>query len=238
MAINTKTRSKDDEIMDDFSLEGEELRDALDKIASINQLLGGNKVTLAGVKKLIGNRVKGTIKIIDVGCGNGDMLRALARYANKNNLKFELVGIDANPFTIAHAEALSKEFDSISYACKDIFKHLENPISCDIVLLTLTLHHFIDEDIVNLLSHYKGTAKMGLVVNDLQRSATAYRLFTALCYVFKLNSMSKQDGLTSILRGFKRDDLQRYSTILKLKNFTINWKWAFRYQWIINTAQV
>ena len=238
MAISTKTRSKDDEIMDDFSLEGEELRDALDKIASINQLLGGNKVTLAGVKKLIGNNVSETIKIIDVGCGNGDMLRALANYSKKNNLKFELVGIDANPFTIAHAESLSKEFDNISYQCKDIFSHLENPISCDIVLLTLTLHHFIDEDIIKLLQHYKGAAKMGLVVNDLQRSATAYRLFTALCYVFKLNHMSKQDGLTSILRGFKREDLLRYSTILKLKNFTINWKWAFRYQWIINTAQI
>jgi hypothetical protein len=36
--------------MDDFQLEGDELRDALDKIAKINQLLGGNKLTLLGVK--------------------------------------------------------------------------------------------------------------------------------------------------------------------------------------------
>jgi hypothetical protein len=34
--------------MDDFQLEGDELRDALDKIAKINQLLGGNKLTLLG----------------------------------------------------------------------------------------------------------------------------------------------------------------------------------------------
>ncbi|MET4082287.1 SAM-dependent methyltransferase [Pedobacter sp. UYP30] len=238
MAINTKVRSKDEEIMDDFALEGEELRDALDKIASINQFLGGNKVTLAGVEKLVGKNNKQPIKIIDVGCGNGDMLRALANYAKKKNLDFELVGIDANSFTVAHAESLSKDFKNISYQCKDVFNHLENPISCDIVLLTLTLHHFVDEDIVKLLAYYKGSARMGLVVNDLQRSATAYRLFTALCYVFALNRMSKQDGLTSILRGFKREDLQRYSKKLQLKKITINWKWAFRYQWIINTAKV
>jgi hypothetical protein len=30
--------------------EGDELRDALDKIAKINQLLGGNKLTLLGVR--------------------------------------------------------------------------------------------------------------------------------------------------------------------------------------------
>jgi hypothetical protein len=44
MSINTKYRTQATEIMDDFSLQGEELREALDQIARINQLLGGNKV--------------------------------------------------------------------------------------------------------------------------------------------------------------------------------------------------
>ena len=49
MALNTKHRTNELEIMDDFSMEGEVLRDALDKIAKINQLLGGNQLTLQGV---------------------------------------------------------------------------------------------------------------------------------------------------------------------------------------------
>ena len=53
MILNTKYRSDDPEIMDDFALEGEVLRDALDKIAKINQLLGGNQLTLQGVQDLI-----------------------------------------------------------------------------------------------------------------------------------------------------------------------------------------
>lgn len=236
MAINTKIRSTDEEIMDDFALEGDELRDALDKIASINKFLGGNKVTLNGVKKLLTQQTKERIKIIDLGCGNGDMLRALAKFGKKNNISLELVGIDANSYTIKHAENLSKNYENISYQRIDVFNDLENPVSSDIVLLTLTLHHFTDEDIVKLLSRYQNTTKMGIVINDLQRSATAYKLFTVLCYVFNLNRMSKQDGLTSILRGFKRVDLLQYSKELLLKNYTISWKWAFRYQWIINTA--
>ena len=88
MAINTKDRTEEEEIMDDFLLEGEELRDALDKIASINQFLGGNQLTLQGVKKLINSEEE--ITIVDVGCGNGDMLRTLADYGNKNNLKFKI----------------------------------------------------------------------------------------------------------------------------------------------------
>ena len=50
--IDTTHRSNAAEIMDDFDMEGEILRDALDKIAKINQLLGGNKVTIEGVKIL------------------------------------------------------------------------------------------------------------------------------------------------------------------------------------------
>jgi hypothetical protein len=45
--------------------------------------------------------------------------------------------------------------------------------------------------------------------------------------------MSREDGLVSILRGFKKDELIRFSEKLNLTNYKIQWKWAFRYQWII-----
>ncbi|MCI4443850.1 MAG: hypothetical protein JHC39_10170, partial [Lentimicrobium sp.] len=81
MLVNTQYRSEESEIMDDFSMKGEILRDALDKIAKINQLLGGNQLTLRGVQDLIGQISKtNEISIMDVGCGNGDMLRTLANF--------------------------------------------------------------------------------------------------------------------------------------------------------------
>jgi len=55
-----------------------------------------------------------------------------------------------------------------------------------------------------------------------------------LCFVFQLNAMSREDGLISILRGFKRKDLIDFSKKLNFGNYTIQWKWAFRYQWIIS----
>ncbi|MCZ4225202.1 methyltransferase domain-containing protein [Pedobacter rhodius] len=236
MAINTKFRSNAPELMDDFQMEGEILRDALDKIARINQLLGGNKVTLNGIEFLIKNKPKDEpIRITDIGCGNGDMLRALAGYAKRRGLNFILKGIDANKFTIKHAENLSGRYDNISYECGDIFDNLTVEQPCDIFICTLTLHHFKDEEIISLLEKFKHSAKMGLVINDLQRSALAYYLFKALCFVFKLNDMSREDGLVSILRGFKRADLMKYAKQLNLKFSYIKWKWAFRYQWIIKT---
>ena len=87
--IQTKYRTEEAEIMDDFALEGEILRDALDKIASINQLLGGNALTLKGVEKLLKSTAsEKEIVIVDVGCGNGDMLRSLADFGKKIILIF------------------------------------------------------------------------------------------------------------------------------------------------------
>jgi 2-polyprenyl-3-methyl-5-hydroxy-6-metoxy-1,4-benzoquinol methylase len=237
MSIDTRYRSTAPEIMDDFNMEGEILRDALDKIASINQLLGGNKVTLQGLQTLIKTEPAGTtIRITDIGCGNGDMLRVLAKYAERSQLKFELLGIDANQFTIAHARNLSAGYTNISYGCEDIFDQSKQSARADIILCTLTLHHFRDEEIITLLQRWLPDTRLGIVINDLERSGLAYRLFRLLCYVFGLNDMSREDGLVSILRGFKRKDLHRYSGILNLKKYTIKWKWAFRYQWIIKTA--
>ena len=234
MFIDTKYRTDDPEIMDDFALEGEVLKDALNKIAKINQLLGGNQLTLQGVEELVANSSKAEpITIVDIGCGNGDMLRALAEYGEKNDFNFKLIGIDANHFTVNYARELSIHYPNISYRCEDVFDSYFAKLKYDIVLCTLTLHHFKDNEIINLISLFKNNSSIGFVINDLHRSAVAYRLFQGLCFVFRLNEMSRKDGLTSILRGFKKEELLQFSKKLNLKNYTIQWKWAFRYQWVV-----
>ncbi|TKC06716.1 methyltransferase domain-containing protein [Pedobacter polaris] len=237
MLIDTTYRSNAEEIMDDFALEGEILRDALDKIASINQLLGGNKVTIQGVKELTFNtKKKQTISVLDVGCGNGDMLRIIADYGMHNNINFKLTGIDANQYTVNYAQKLSEAYANINYLCEDIFDDKVKEQQYDIILCTLTLHHFKDNEILTLISSFSKRATMGIIINDLHRNKMAYYLFKALCFVFGLNTMSREDGLVSILRGFKKQDILNYANQLHIKNFTIRWKWAFRYQWIIRST--
>jgi 2-polyprenyl-3-methyl-5-hydroxy-6-metoxy-1,4-benzoquinol methylase len=234
MPLNTKSRTNQSEIMDDFSLEGQELQDALDKIATINQLLGGNRLTLQGLKNLMDNCDKNKeYTIVDIGCGNGDMLRYIANYGVKNGYTFNLIGVDANAFTIQHAQELSQQYPMISYICQDIFDKQFSKLKYNIALCTLTLHHFKEAEIVKLLNIIIRNASIGIVINDLHRSPIAYRLFQAICFVFNLNQMSRIDGLVSILRGFKKNELVVFSEQLNLKKYSLEWKWAFRYQWII-----
>lgn len=235
MGINTKYRSTATENMDDFALEGQVLVDALDRLAQINRYLGGNDITLQGLETLLKkNPSNREISIIDMGCGNGDMLRRVAEFGLKNNLKLKLIGIDANEYTLNYARSLSKDF-AIDYLKMNITDDDFLELKADVFLCTLTLHHFKDEEILKVISRVNENAGIGIVVNDLQRSALSYRLFQLVCFVFHIDNMSREDGLLSILRGFKRKDLVAFSKQLNL-TFTLQWKWAFRYQWIISKA--
>jgi len=230
--INIKKRTDAVEIMDDFSINGHVLHRTLDTLANINKWLGGNKVTLSGLKKVIKKHPKKEpLTIIDLGCGGGDMLRKVASFAKKRGYTIKLIGIDANKDAMIYARQLSKNYPEISFIDCDIFSDEFESLQYDVVLTTLFLHHFKEEQIINILSTTKKKAKLGIVVNDLHRNLVAYYLFKLVCLTIK-NKMIIDDGLTSILRGFKSKELEKFSKELQVAP-QIKWKWAFRYQWII-----
>ncbi len=235
MAIETTYRTDAEEMMDDFSLSNEALITALKDLSRINLLLGGNNVTRNGVSQLLKNIPRDReITIMDFGCGGGDLLRMLADFGQKNNRKFRLIGVDANETAIQFAREHSVAYPNIEFITADIFKTDFKGFQPDIALLTLTLHHFKDPDIKEILHILYEDVSLGIVVNDLQRSKLAYRLFQAVIFVFRLEPMTAQDGLISILRGFKRKDLVLFSEQLNFTKCRIRWKWAFRWQWIIH----
>ena len=230
--IDTSKRSSKIEIMDDFSMGGDLFRDTLDKLEIINRFLGGNLVTIMGLKNLLKNQTKNKIiTIVDLGCGNGDILRDVAKFGGKNNYSFKLIGIDANSSAIEYAKELSKEYTEIYFKKINVLSEDFKKQSYDVVLCTLFLHHFKNAEIISLLKTITNKATIGVVVNDLHRHKLAYYLFKLIGFFIK-NKMVKQDGLTSILRAFKRKDLENIAKEIKV-NFSIKWKWAFRYLWIL-----
>ncbi|HQY12263.1 MAG: methyltransferase domain-containing protein [Ferruginibacter sp.] len=233
MFVRTTYRSPEAEIMDDLSMEGEMLRKTLDQIAAINKWLGGNKATIQGLHALLRSTPAGsTISIIDLGCGSGDMLRAVAEYGKKNNYIFKLTGIDANEFTVNYARKLSANYPEIRYLKMDVLADAFPEPAYDIALATLFLHHFKNEEIERMLGSLAEKASTGIVINDLHRSSTAWYLFRFIS-IFISNPMVRKDGAISVLRGFKKKELVNMSKKIKDTTSSIHWKWAFRYQWII-----
>lgn len=232
MFIHTATRSTEEEIMDDLHMSGEQLINSLDQLATINKWLGGNKITIDGLKTILRQQPKEqTIFIVDLGCGNGDMLRKVADFGRKNGFTFQLLGIDANAATIDYAIELSAQYPEIMFRKEDVLSDSFETQTYDIAMCTLFLHHFDDAAASDFVTTLVKNASIGILINDLHRHWLAYILFKALTLVMQ-NEMTKKDGLTSILRAFKRKDFERFSKRIGYQS-TITWRWAFRYQWII-----
>ncbi|MFS4415172.1 methyltransferase domain-containing protein [Maribacter sp. 2307ULW6-5] len=230
--IDVSVRSTQRELMDDFNGSVDELRVILKDINRVNALLGGNRITVNAVFSLIAAHPKESYTIMDVGCADGNMLRALALEARKRGVALRLVGVDLNAHALAIAKEASRAFPEISYLEQDVLHPEVGRMPCDLVLATLTMHHFPEDLISQFTQRFLDMARIGVVINDLHRNALAYYLFHAFSLFFIKTRTAKIDGLRSIQRAFTRADLQQFAQALPQATHRIAWKWAFRYLWV------
>ncbi|MBA4144419.1 MAG: SAM-dependent methyltransferase [Azospira oryzae] len=231
------SRSTAIEIMDDLQCSGEVVNQTLRELEIINRLLGGNHVTINGVRQLLKNR-KTTypITIADLGCGGGDILKLVAAWGRKNKIPLQLTGIDANSNIIDYAVKYSGDYPEINYTAVNIFSSEFTQQSHDIVLATLFTHHFTSEELIHLLRQLKSHTHTGIVINDLHRHWLAYYSIKWLTQLFSKSAMVKTDAPLSVLRGFKKQELTGILKQAGIENYTLRWRWAFRWELIINTT--
>lgn len=225
-------RSTAVEIMDDLNCSGEVVHQTLRELEFINRTLGGNAVTVSGVKQLLAKDQHQPITILDLGCGGGDMLALLhARLAQKASFK----GIDANPHIVEYARQ-HQGAANITFEAIDIFSEQFKHETCDIAVATLFLHHFNEQQLIQIFKQLKQQARLGIVVNDLHRHPLAYYSIKLLTKLFSKSAMVKFDAPLSVLRGFSKHELTAILQQAGISRYTLRWRWAFRWQLIITTA--
>ena len=228
--IRFKERSMDEELMDDLQLDQGTITAVLEDINRVNKVLGGNRITLKAVDRLIGKFPKKEYSILDVGCGDGSMLRQVALHTKRKGIKTNLVGIDFNGKSIALARQKNSDIENITFIKGDLFELMEEA-QYDLLLCTLTLHHFRDEDIERFIRKFSKLARLGVIVNDLDRNRIAWTLFNLYSFLFMKTGIAKKDGLISIKSGFTKKELLAYATKLPGMEHQVSWRWAFRYEW-------
>lgn len=224
--MSLRTRSAELEIMDDLDCHGEVVDQTLRELEVINRLLGGDHVTIDGIKKLIANNER--VLIADFGCGGGDLAMKIIRSFPNLNVKIE--GIDANPHIINFARENCKEFNDISFKVLDVFS---NTTRYDIITATLFIHHFTDEQLVTLFKAMKEHSRLGIVINDIHRHPFSYLSIKWLTALFSRSAMVKFDAPLSVRRAFKRNELIDILKKAGVDNYKLTWKWAFRWQLVI-----
>ena len=176
--------------------------------------------------------------LLDVGCGDGTMLREIARYFRQKEIDLVLTGVDVSEQALTLARRQSAAFRNIEFIQEDLNGLPRDSTQYDVVICSLTLHHFDNEQIPLILNKLSSKARSAIVINDLQRSKLAYYLFKGFSAIFMKTDIAKNDGLVSIKSGFSRNDLENFSRVLHRWEHELRWKWLFRFLWVMRRNQL
>ena len=226
-------RSLKEEIMDDFFCQGEVVDQTLREIHQINAYLGGDKISLHGVKKLMLKNPQQKFEIVDLGCGGGDTLKLFSKWGKKHNQEMELIGIDANEYIVDYAIKNCIKHSNISFNADNILDDAFRKKHFDIAHGSLFFHHLHEEEIIELLKQLMGQARLGIVINDLHRHWLSYLFTKHLITNWTKSKMVKYDSLLSVERSFTREELENYLKFAGIKNYSLTWRWAYRWELII-----
>ena len=184
----------------------EELRGCLRSIEQVNRWTGAYGPGLAFFEDLLPKlRALGRpVRVLDVGSGYGDLLRRLARWAQKVGLEVELVGVDLNADAVRAAKDATPG-GVAQFFVGDAFGFDLGP-GMDVIMCSLLTHHLEDATIVDLLRWMELHAGVGWFVNDLHREQVPYYFFKWASWWMPWHSFVKHDGPISILRSFRRAD--------------------------------
>src|SRR5258708_11036107 len=187
-------RSAESEWLDGADASPEELALVLRDLARFNGAMLGHWPVIDWLRRATKDAPKeATLTLVDVGCGYGDLLRAIRRWACKRGLTIKLIGLDLNRDTIRIAQTVTDDADEIDYRVIDIFD-FEPPRPIDFVVSSLLTHHMSDDLIVKFLRWMEQTARKGWMIYDLQRHAVPFHFIGLMGKLTRLHPVVIHDG--------------------------------------------
>jgi SAM-dependent methyltransferase len=225
-------RSAETEWLDRAEASPEELALVIRDIANFNGAMLGHWPVIAWLRRATEDTTKETaLTLLDVGCGYGDLLRAIRRWARKRGLTIRLIGLDRSLEVICIAEAATDKADEIDYRVMDIFDY-SPPIPIDFVVSSLLTHHMSDDLIVRFLRWMEATARKGWLIYDLQRHPVPFHFIGLMGKLTRLHPIAIDDGLISVRRSLTRAEWLARLDEADILRDTVQLRW-FLFRFVI-----
>jgi len=180
------------ELLDESSPEA--ARPSLADLVRLNQQFGGHALIRKLLAQLAGPDTAFTL--LDVGAASGDS----ARYIRSLYPQATVISLDRNPVNASLAPQPK--------VLADAFHLPFRRRSFDFVFSSLFLHHFTDEQVVNLLREFSGLARKAVLVSDLERHVIPYWFLPATAPIFRWNWITQHDGAISVRAAFTPQELE------------------------------
>jgi 2-polyprenyl-3-methyl-5-hydroxy-6-metoxy-1,4-benzoquinol methylase len=218
-------RSRQEEQMDAPGLDPAVYAEVVHGLARVNRFTFTAHPVLAFLRRAIGSAKR--FRLMDVGFGDGDILRAVARWSRRRGIEADLVGVDLNEKSLPAARAATPPDMNIDYRTGD---YLDQEGPFDFITCVQTTHHMTDEQLLTLIRTMEKETRMGWLICDLHRHGFAYWGFPILARLLMVHRIVREDGRLSIARSFRRKDWEEILTEagIPLDQVRIVRRFAFR----------
>jgi len=186
---------------------------ALADLAGVNRATLTHRATLAWLRLAAADLTD--FSLLDVACGHGDFLRAVRRWARRTGKQVRLVGLDRHPWAVRAAREATAAEDDIEYVVADVFEWRPEPF--DFIVSSQFLHHLTDAEAARFLAWQEAHATRGWFVSDIHRHRLAHVGFPVLARAARWHELVREDGRTSIARGWRPAELRALAVAAGLR---------------------
>jgi 2-polyprenyl-3-methyl-5-hydroxy-6-metoxy-1,4-benzoquinol methylase len=187
------------EMMDRPQPVSPELKRDLERIRQLNRWFGSYHLVLSFMRRWI--KPGSCMRIVDLATGSGDIPRVIVDYARKIGAHVAIDAVDRQAATLQIARKLSVGYPEISYYEANVLEW--DPMEpYDMVLCTLALHHFSDEDAVSVLRKCRELSRRFVLVSDLRRGFLLKTGVYLLTNLIISEPMKRHDARLSCERAF------------------------------------
>jgi ubiquinone/menaquinone biosynthesis C-methylase UbiE len=202
-----KRRSYELEHIDTGNYTTAEYEDCIGELQLINRWMGDSHTLKSTLLRDIAHEDLQRFSVLDVGAGSGELLRVATTWARETGRDVQAVGLDLNERSASSIMEESREFPEIASVRGDALQLPFAEAQFDYVICSLFTHHFVEEQVVQILREMSRVARRRIFVIDLHRHPLAYLLYTTLGKLVLKNRLIRHDGALSILRSFKAEEL-------------------------------
>jgi ubiquinone/menaquinone biosynthesis C-methylase UbiE len=203
-------RRKDtEELLDQTGHDPTELAANLRDIRTVNRVAGGTAIVLRHLPGLLEHVPRDcSAEILDLATGGGDIPRALVTWADRQGRPLQLTVTDRSPEILAEARRTLAGVPGVTFTVCDARAVPFPDSSFDIVLCSLSLHHFAPGEAVQVLREMDRLSRTGFILNDIRRCLAGFVAAWAASRVATRNRLTRHDMPLSVLRAYTPDELR------------------------------
>ncbi|MDT9600651.1 methyltransferase domain-containing protein [Sphingosinicella rhizophila] len=194
-------RSRQEEQMDAADLDPALYARVLHDLARVNRWTFTARPALLFLDQAAAGMTR--FRLLDVGFGDGDVLRAIARWARRRGIEAQLAGVDLNENSVEAARAVTPDELRIDYRAGD-YRGMAGPF--DFIISSQVAHHMSDDQLCDFIRFMEDEARRGWLICDLHRLAFSYWGFPLLARLLRVHRIVREDGQLSIARSFRAED--------------------------------